>query len=108
MLFALYRIYRDISHREETFDEFVFWGDMLLADFDEMDKFDVDARQLFTNITELKEIEHNFDYLTENQIKAIRQFWENFHPENEDSTENNFMVLKRIYKQNRFSFVIFW
>jgi len=105
MLFALYRIYRDISHREETFDEFVFWGDMLLADFDEMDKFDVDARQLFTNITELKEIEHNFDYLTENQIKAIRQFWENFHPENEDSTENNFMsmwkILFPLYEQFR-------
>ena len=105
MLFALYRIYREISQRDETFDDFVFWGEMLLADFDEMDKFDVDARQLFTNITELKEIEHNFDYLTENQIKAIRQFWENFHPENEDSTENNFMsmwkILFPLYEQFR-------
>lgn len=46
---------------------------MLLGDFDDVDKYMVDARQLFTNIHDLKEIDEF--YLTEEQIEIVKRFW---------------------------------
>ncbi|MDR0995446.1 MAG: PD-(D/E)XK nuclease family protein, partial [Tannerella sp.] len=37
MLFTLYHLYKRQSATEETFDEFLYWGDMLLNDFDDVD-----------------------------------------------------------------------
>ncbi len=53
---------------------------MLLNDFDDIDKHLVDAKALFTNVRELKEIDHLFDFLSERQKSAIRLFWESFMP----------------------------
>ena len=38
LLFTLYEIYLRHSHTNETFDEFLYWGEMLLNDFDDIDK----------------------------------------------------------------------
>ncbi|MCQ2192972.1 MAG: PD-(D/E)XK nuclease family protein [Paludibacteraceae bacterium] len=57
----------------KTFDEFYFLGDIILNDFDDIDKNLVDAKMLFRNFKEMKELE-NIDYLTEEQIKAIQDF----------------------------------
>ncbi|MBQ7576144.1 MAG: PD-(D/E)XK nuclease family protein [Bacteroidales bacterium] len=62
----------------ESFDEFVFWGDTLLNDFDDIDKYMVDARGLFTNIDDLSRIDSAYSYLSEEQKEAIRTFWGNF------------------------------
>jgi hypothetical protein len=80
MLFLLYGIYSRQSGAQERFDDFVFWGEMLLKDFDEVDKYLVDARRLFTNITDLRDIDRDFSYLNREQIEAIRTFWSSFHP----------------------------
>ena len=48
---------------------------MLVKDFDEVDKYLVDAQQLFTNIKDLKEIEAFFDLPPEN-LEHVRRFWE--------------------------------
>lgn len=80
MLFILFENYKRVSRSEEPFDDFVFWGEMLLNDFDDVDKYMADAKQLFKNIYDLKEIDASFSYLTEEQIVAIRRFWENFLP----------------------------
>lgn len=80
MLFILFENYKQISKSAETFDEFVFWGEMLLNDFDDVDKYMADAKQLFKNVYDLKEIDAGFSYLTEEQIIAIRRFWESFLP----------------------------
>ena len=40
---------------KEPFDEFAHWGDTILKDFNDVDKYMVDARQLFTNIKDIKE-----------------------------------------------------
>lgn len=95
-LFRLYRIYRDISKSDETFDSFVFWGEMLLSDFDDVDKYLVDARQLFTNISDLKEIDNVFDVFTEKQIEVIRHFWSNFVPVTEGKTKEEFIATWKI------------
>ncbi len=93
-LFLIYRTYREISKSEESFDSFVFWGEMLLNDFDEVDKYLVDARQLFRNVTELNEIERLFNVLSGRQIEAIRQFWKNFIPVSEEKTKEQFIKME--------------
>ncbi len=102
LLFKLYSIYRRCTNSKETFDAFSFWGEMLLNDFNEVDRYMVDVRQLFTNVTELKETGDMFDYLTENQIKAIRQFWKDFYAEFEGKS------LKHIQKNNVREFIGVW
>ena len=103
LLVMLYDLFIAISKSDESFDDFVYWGEMLLSDFDDVDKYMVDAEQLFTNVTDLKSIDDHATYLTESQIAAIRQFWTNFMPYENSSTKNEFMetwqVLAPLYKE---------
>ncbi len=98
-LFRLFRIYKELSESDENFDNFVFWGEMLLSDFDEIDKYMVDAQQIFTNITELKEIDQLFNILTPNQIEAIQEFWKSFLPVKEGNTSAQFVSTWKILYQ---------
>ena len=97
MLFVLYRHYITLSNSDESFDNFVFWGEMLLNDFDDVDKYVVNAKDLFTNIQDLKEIENRFsDILTETQIEFIRRFWDHFIPAMESEKKMQFVALWKI------------
>ncbi|NDP22107.1 MAG: PD-(D/E)XK nuclease family protein [Paludibacter sp.] len=103
-LFKLYNIYKELSGSDETFDSFVFWGEMLLSDFEDVDKYRVDAKQLFTNITELKQIDQIFNVFTEKQIEAIRQFWSNFIPVTEGKSQEDFIATWKILLQVYYKF----
>lgn len=96
LLFEIYDVYKRIGNSPESFDDFVFWGEMLLKDFDDVDKYMVDAKQLFTNITDLKEIDSRFDYLTPEQIAAIRRFWSNFIPIGDNQQKKDFLQIWEI------------
>lgn len=93
MLFTLYEIYVRISGSLETFDEFLYWGEMLLNDFDDVDKYMADARMLFTNVTDLREIENDFSFLNDEQIAAIRTFWSSFYPKNDTPNQQQFLAV---------------
>ncbi len=69
----------------EPFHQFYFWGDMLLRDFDEADKYLVNTGQLFKDLSYQKELDASFDYLTEEQRNFLRNFWGTF---DENMTEN--------------------
>ena len=69
----LYKIYVKY-HPSESFDKFYFWGEMLIADFDMIDKYLIDASQLLRNINEIKELEADLSYLTPEQERIIA-FW---------------------------------
>lgn len=71
----LYDIFKKHTQTEESFDDFYFWGEVLLSDFNDIDHYLVNARDLFTNVANLKELESLFDYLTPEQKKAIERFW---------------------------------
>jgi len=105
MLFRLYRIYKAQSGSDESFDSFAFWGEMLLSDFEDVDKYRVDAKQLFTNITELKQIDQLFNVFSDRQVEAIRQFWNNFVPVVEGKSQEDFIatwkILLPIYEKFR-------
>ncbi len=71
----LYDVFQKHTHTSESFDDFYFWGEVLLADFNDIDNYLVNAKDLFTNLADLKEIEGLFDYLTPEQKAAIERFW---------------------------------
>ncbi|WP_340114092.1 PD-(D/E)XK nuclease family protein [Maribellus mangrovi] len=75
LISLLYDVFSKHTKTTETFDEFYFWGEILLADFNDIDRYLVDAKDLFRNVSDLKEIESIFDYLTDDQKKALEQFW---------------------------------
>lgn len=93
MLFILYENYQRISKSPEKFDDFLFWGEMLLNDFDDIDKYLVDAEQLFQNIYDLKQIDAGFSYLTDEQVEAIRRFWSSFYPIGESNNKKEFLEM---------------
>ena len=98
-LFRLYEHYKKISGSDESFDTFVFWGDMLLADFNEVDRYLVDVHQLYINIKELNEIDQLFDTLTPEQIEAIREFWKTFNPVNNQDFKATYMSTWKIMSE---------
>ncbi|WP_106828446.1 PD-(D/E)XK nuclease family protein [Parabacteroides pacaensis] len=95
-LFILYNIYIKISKSSETFDEFFYWGELLLNDFDDVDKYMINAQALFTNVTDLREIENTFDFLTDDQVAAIRSFWQTFYPKKDASNQQQFLAVWQI------------
>ena len=78
LLLELYGVYRQLNPQAEPLDEFVFWGDVLLADFDDIDKYLVDARVLLQNVQEIKDLQDGMEYLSENQRRAIDHFLSHF------------------------------
>ena len=75
LISILYSIFKKHTQTKETFDEFYFWGEILLTDFNDIDRYLVNAKDLFANVSDIKEIESIFDYLTPEQKKALEQFW---------------------------------
>lgn len=80
LITELYRIYAEY-HPSETFDKFYFWGEVLLSDFDLIDKYMIDADMLFRNLYDLKELESDLSYLSDEMRELIHSFWSNFAPE---------------------------
>ncbi len=74
----LYQVYARVLKTNEDFDNFYFWGERMLSDFDDMDKYRIDSRLLFKNLANYKQINELFSFLTDEQVNAIRQFWETF------------------------------
>ena len=80
----LYKVYSEFH--PESFDKFYFWGEMLLTDFDTIDKYLIDADMLFRNLADIKELEADVSYLSPVQLKIIA-FWANFTDETSLSEE---------------------
>ncbi|MDR3340251.1 MAG: PD-(D/E)XK nuclease family protein [Candidatus Symbiothrix sp.] len=55
----------------ETLDEFFFFGEILLKDFDDVDKNRVDVRSLFGNLLDLDQLKDDFSHLSEMQREAL-------------------------------------
>ena len=86
LLTELYVLYAGLYKNPEPLDQFIFWGDVMLSDFDDIDKYLADPRDLFRNIEDLKSIDDDFSYLTTNQRKAILRFLSNFRGATDDES----------------------
>lgn len=73
-LLELYACYKELYPKAESLDEFIFWGDVILGDFNDVDKYLADPRQLFANVSDFKAIQDTFSYLSDVQRKAIEAF----------------------------------
>jgi len=92
LLFDLYDSYRQISNMPESFDDFIYWGEIILNDFNDTDKFLVNAKKLFSNVKELKEIESDYSFLSTVQLMAVKSFWEGFLPEGNSANKKSFIT----------------
>ncbi|MFI3263909.1 MAG: PD-(D/E)XK nuclease family protein [Rikenellaceae bacterium] len=103
LIAELYRIYS--VYHAESFDKFYFWGEILLSDFDMIDKYMVDADMLFSNVADLKVLESDISYMTPEQLKII-SFWSSLQDGRELSKEKQRFLkvwesLPKIYHQFR-------
>lgn len=94
LITELYKVYSEFH--SEPFDRFYAWGDLLLNDFDTIDKYLIDADRLFRNISDLKELEADVSYLTPVQLNILRSFWASLIGEGDLSEEKRkFLVVWR-------------
>lgn len=96
LIFKLHQVYGRVMNTQEPFDRFYFWGDMLLRDFDEVDKYLVNAPVLFRDLSKLKELDATFDFLTEEQKQFLRGFWINFEEKPAGSKEEFLRVWRKL------------
>ena len=82
LLIDLYDCYSKLNPRHESLDDFIFWGDVILGDFNDIDKYLIDPEQLFTNVSDYRQIQDTFSYLTDTQREAIESFLSNFSDKN--------------------------
>lgn len=105
----LYKIFRRETQSTETLDDFYFWGEMLISDFDDADKNKVDTDKLFSNLQDLRNIMDDYTFIDDEQEEAIRQFFQNFSIERRTALKERFIslwnVLGNIYKGFRESLV---
>ncbi|MBR5803278.1 MAG: PD-(D/E)XK nuclease family protein [Bacteroidaceae bacterium] len=103
---TLYTIFcEETDNDKETLDNFYFWGEMLIADFDDLDKNRVDADRLFQNLQELRTMMDDYSYLTPEQEEALQLFFHNFSIDKKTELKERFLnlwnVLGRIYHRFR-------
>lgn len=102
MVCELYKIYVSLKESNESLDDFYTWGEMMISDFDDVDKNLVDSEKLFSNLRDLKDLE-DIHYLDEEQEEAIKEFFKNFSIEKRTELKDKFIsmwnILGKIYTQ---------
>lgn len=101
----LYKEYKAHTHSNENIDSFYYWGELMIKDFDDIDKNLVDAKRIFSNIKDLRLIGNTASSLEEEQAQAIEQFFNNFRPHEESELKRRFLqiweVIEDIYNSFR-------
>lgn len=66
------------TEKDRSFDEFLTWGNILLSDFDEIDRYLLNAKQVFKNLADIKELESwNIEEKDMTQAqKDFLEFWD--------------------------------
>ena len=87
---------------DETLDHFYGWGQLLITDFDDIDKNMAEAEKLFANLSNIHELD-DISYLTEKQKTLIKKFFSNFNDDHNSELKKRFLQLWShfldIYKQ---------
>lgn len=77
---------------DETLDHFYGWGQLLITDFDDVDKNMAEAEKLFANLSDIHELD-DISYLTEEQKMLIRKFFSNFNDDHNSELKKRFLQL---------------
>lgn len=97
----LYDEYKYHTRSNESIDSFYYWGELLIKDFDDIDKNLADKDKIFSNLADLRRIGNTASSLDEEQVQAIEQFFSNFKPDEESELKKRFLqiweVIGKIY-----------
>ncbi len=92
LIFQLHEVFVEVRGTEEAIEDFYFWGEMLLKDFEEIDQFMVDPTKIFKVIRSQKELDETFYYLDEEHKRIINSFWKNFFELEAEATPQDAFV----------------
>lgn len=106
LVHRLYKSYYEVLRKsspveEEPFDQFYFWGDMLVRDFDEVDKYMVNAELLFKDLSNQKELDSSFDFFSAEQIEFLKNFWGSFDEHSGNSKKKFIQVWRQLPEVHR-------
>lgn len=90
LIFLIYKLYKEKTTHPENFDVFYSFAEVLLNDFNDIDKNLVNASDLFKNLSSLKMLDDAYNYLTEDQREVIQSFWSHFETENLSDEKEKF------------------
>lgn len=76
----------------ESLDHFYGWGQLLLTDFDDIDKNMADADRIFCNLKDIHELD-DISYLDDEQRKMLKRFFANFSDDHESELKRRFLSL---------------
>jgi CRISPR/Cas system-associated exonuclease Cas4 (RecB family) len=103
LLFSLYKVFKDVTKSNESFDSFYYYCETILSDFDDIDKYRVDAAMIYQNLSDLNSIDNYYEFLSETQVQTIHQFWNVFLTTRNSLEKDQFTIfwdsLKSIYFQ---------
>ena len=88
----LHKSFTSVTGIDETLDHFYGWGQVLLADFDDIDKNMAEADKVFANLSDLHELD-DVSYLTDEQRAAIMRFFSNFSADHNSVLKERFLKL---------------
>jgi CRISPR/Cas system-associated exonuclease Cas4 (RecB family) len=88
----LHKCFIEATGMDETLDHFYGWGQLLLADFDDLDKNMGPADQVFKNLRDIHELD-DISYLTEEQREIIKRFFSNFSEDHNSELKQRFLRL---------------
>ena len=77
---------------DETLDKFYGWGQLLISDFDDIDKNMADADRVFANLRDIHELD-DLSYLTDEQRELLKHFFSHFTEEHETELKQRFLRL---------------
>ena len=86
LICELHKVFTHCTQTNESLDAFFGWGQLLLSDFDDLDKNLADASKVFQNLSNIKEYD-DITYLTDEQKQVLKQFFSSF-------TDNHNSVIK--------------
>lgn len=88
----IYKTVIECTGINETLDHFYGWGQLLLADFDDIDKNMANVHDVFRNVKDLHELD-DMSYLSESQKQILKRFFSTFSDKNETELKKRFLKL---------------
>ena len=88
----LHKSFCRCTQLQESLDKFYGWGQLLLADFDDIDKNMADADRVFANLRDIHELD-DISYLTDEQRQMIHRFFSNFSDTHNSELKERFLRL---------------
>ena len=88
----LHKTYNECTGMDESLDLFYGWGQLMLADFDDIDKNMADSQKVFANLKDIHEFD-DLSYLTDSQKDILKKFFSNFNEDQDSEIKRKFLTL---------------